>query len=189
MKKLILFILFLLFVLNAGSAYSFNYKDAKCALVPLSHSLKLKMSAVVYSFFRKNFPIKGKIFTNYHITNNLKGYSVVIKSNEHWINPYMRTHELRIFILKDGKLIGTYVAGYTRGLKNTPGVYFNPSNSLCRQLEVKSKTTGFKRFPHYIRIDYEWNYYPILPAVVETAPNRFVYNHIVSEAELRRIEK
>ena len=119
----------------------------------------------------------------------MASYNVIFKSNEHWINPYMRTHALRIFLLKDGKLIGTYVAGYSRGLENTPGVYFNPSNSLCGQLKVKSQAFVFKIYPHSIRIDCEWEYYPILPTVVETNPNRFVYNHIVSEAELSRIEK
>ena len=195
MKKLILSILFLLFVFDASGAYSFNYSKAKCTLIPLSHLLKLKMSAVVYGIAKKYVPLNkdsGHFLAKSVFTNHGIPYTVVGERKS--FDPVNIVFS--VFLFRNGDLIGTYSAAYYRsGLftrsfyKRMHGKGLSPMVSI-----VPRQLLCYKFFGNYNYDNNAWAYYPIIPALVEkiTSDNgrkkaSLVYIHRHIQAARERI--
>ena len=189
MKKIIsstVFALFL-FCLLIRTGYAFNYSAAKCTLIPLPHSVKLKMSADVYSFFNKYLSLNKRLSVNYGMVNYGINYTVVVKTAQFSSNPnvekYYLNYNVNVFLFKNGDLIGTYQSVFTPvgGSGLSQNASFDPNYNLCG---IALIGTG-----------YGWEYFPIFPSIVDTIVDSngrtikqwFVYNHIVSGAEISRI--
>ena len=197
MKKLILSILFLLFVFDAGGAYSFNYSKAKCTLIPLSHSLKLKMSADAYGIAKKYVPSNkdnGHFLAKSVFASHGIAYTVIVERRS--FEPVNIV--FFVFLFRNGDLIGTYSAAYYRsglftrsfykrmhGKGLSPMVSFTPSFDVCSQFITGTNDA--------IVSNYTWAYYPTVPARVEKVTRYdgrksegrgYVYQHI-QESKVR----
>ncbi len=165
MKKIIFLILFLLFGFNAGSAYSFNYSKAKCAIVPSSHSLKLKMSADVYNFSKKYVPfnINKRFSKRYAIANRGTSYMLVVRTTQ------VVNNLLHVFLFRNGSLVGTYDASYyPRGIFTSSVAHRSIISKLSPFISiVPRQLLCYKFFGNYNYDNNAWNYYPIIPALVE----------------------
>ena len=159
MKKIIILILFLAFAFSIGRAYSFNYKSAKCALVPLSHSLKLKFSAGVYGIAKKYVPsnkdnghfLVKSVFANHGIT-----YTVV--GEREFFPPVNSIFDA--FLLRNGDLMGTYSVLYT-------GLYYKHGDKFSSLVAFSPPIICGNPGNINNLEDYTWSYYPTVPARVE----------------------